>query len=175
MPTAPSHAVAALALGAAFYRPGVPARLWLIGAGLAAIPDLDVIGFRFGIQYGSLLGHRGLSHSLAVATLIGAIVTWFWFRTGAGPLRPPVVWAYLALATASHGLLDMMTDGGLGIALAAPFDNSRYFFPFRPIAVAPIGFRGLLDPGMTRVITTEFQWVWTPATVLGLLGLASRR
>jgi inner membrane protein len=43
------------------------------------------------------------------------------------------------LITASHGILDAFTNGGLGIALFSPFDNSRYFFPFRPIQVSPIG------------------------------------
>lgn len=175
MPTAPTHAVAALALGAAFYRPGVPARLWLVGAALSASPDLDVIGFSFGVQYGDLLGHRGLSHSLLIATLLGGLVTWGWWRNGAGPLSPGLVWSYLALAIASHGLLDMLTDGGLGIALAAPFDRTRYFFPFRPIAVAPIGFRGLFDARMLRVIVTELQWVWAPATLVGLSVIGGRR
>jgi hypothetical protein len=40
---------------------------------------------------------------------------------------------YFFVVTASHGALDAMTDGGLGIAFFAPFDNTRYFFPFRPI------------------------------------------
>jgi hypothetical protein len=39
----------------------------------------------------------------------------------------------------SHGLLDTLTDGGLGCALLWPFDLTRYFAPWRPIPVAPIG------------------------------------
>jgi inner membrane protein len=142
---------------------------------LAALPDIDVIGFRFGIQYEDLLGHRGLSHSLAVAAAAGGLAIWTWWRQGAGPMPARIVWVYLAVAIASHGLLDMLTDGGLGIALGAPVDNTRYFFPFRPIAVAPIGLRGLLSPGMGRVIITELVWVWAPAAVVGFLGLALQR
>jgi hypothetical protein len=35
----------------------------------------------------------------------------------------------LFLATAGHGLLDAMTNGGLGLAFFSPFDNHRYFLP----------------------------------------------
>ena len=38
---------------------------------------------------------------------------------------------YLFLSTASHGVLDALTDGGLGVAFFSPFDQTRYFFPFR--------------------------------------------
>ena len=47
-----SHAVAALSIGACFYRPQTPKRVWIAGAICSVIPDIDVIGFRFGIHYG---------------------------------------------------------------------------------------------------------------------------
>lgn len=31
-----------------------------------------------------------------------------------------------------------LTDGGLGVAFFSPFDNKRYFLPWRPIRVSPI-------------------------------------
>jgi outer membrane protein assembly factor BamE (lipoprotein component of BamABCDE complex) len=40
---------------------------------------------------------------------------------------------------ASHGLLDSLTDGGLGAALLWPFSLKRFFAPWQPIPVAPIG------------------------------------
>ena len=49
------------------------------------------------------------------------------------------VFFYLLLCTASHGLLDAMTDGGLGVAFFSPLDTTRYFFSFRPAVVSPIG------------------------------------
>ncbi|NIM12838.1 MAG: hypothetical protein GTO45_29905 [Candidatus Aminicenantes bacterium] len=43
------------------------------------------------------------------------------------------------MLTASHGVLDAFTNGGLGIALLSPFDTTRHFSPWQPIEVAPIG------------------------------------
>jgi len=164
-----------MAIAAGFYRPGVPKRLWALGALCSALPDLDVVGFRFGVQYGDLLGHRGLSHSLTFAILLSGLTVLLVYRRGAGPLGPWMVWAFLALALVSHGLLDALTDGGLGVALFAPFDNTRYFFPVRPIAVSPIGLAGLLDPRMPRVVGTELAWIWAPSLVIGAGLFAWRR
>ena len=163
MPTAPSHAIAALALGAGFYRRDIPRHLWATGAVYAMLPDADVIGFRFGIHYGDLLGHRGLTHSLAFAVLLAAATVAVAYRRGAGGLGPGGSCAFLALATASHGFLDAFTDGGLGIAFFAPFDPTRYFFPWRPIAVAPIGIAGLFRPEIVHVLASELAWVWCPS------------
>lgn len=61
MPTVFTHAIAALGLGACFYRPEVPKRVWALGALYAALPDADVaafaFGFAFGIPYERLLGN----------------------------------------------------------------------------------------------------------------------
>jgi inner membrane protein len=175
MPTALAHAVAALAIGACFYRPGVPRSLLLIGAVLASLPDLDVIGFELGVQYGDLLGHRGLTHSLAFAVALSAVAVWLRYPRGVGPMSARTAWAFLVLCTASHGILDAFTDDGLGTALLAPFDTTRYFWPVRPIAVAPIGFGGLMHPSMLRVIWTEIVWVCCPALMLGSFLFWTRR
>ena len=104
---------------------------------LAMLPDIDVIGFALGVPYGAPFGHRGASHSLSVALLTGACAGFLLSRGGARP------WARalpLAIAVAlSHGLLDAMTDGGLGVALLWPFTAARFFLPWNPIPVAPIG------------------------------------
>jgi len=131
MPTVFAHAAPALALIPAFRAPGAPARLWVLGVLCAAAPDLDVLAFRLDIPYGDLLGHRGLSHSLACAALLAGIVA----RLALAPELRARGAAYLFLATASHGVLDAFTDGGLGVALLAPFDATRYFAPLRPIQV----------------------------------------
>lgn len=69
-----SHAVAALGIGACFYRPGIPKRVRVAGAVCSVIPDLDVIGFHFGIPYGDFWGHRGFTHSLLFAALLATSV-----------------------------------------------------------------------------------------------------
>src|SRR5581483_7930034 len=42
---------------------------------LALFPDADVIGFRFGVEYGSEWGHRGALHSLVAAVVIALAAT----------------------------------------------------------------------------------------------------
>ncbi|MEY2927557.1 MAG: hypothetical protein RL367_2034, partial [Pseudomonadota bacterium] len=98
------------------------------------LPDLDVIGFRLGMNYADQFGHRGATHSLMAAFLTAATVTVLMC-----PVARRLAFIFLCLAVASHGLLDMLTDGGLGVALLWPFDLNRHFFPFTPIRVSPIG------------------------------------
>lgn len=74
MASAFSHAVAALSLGTCFYRPGMPKRLWMAGALCSVLPDIDVIGFHFGIHYGDFWGHRGFTHSLPFAVILANFV-----------------------------------------------------------------------------------------------------
>lgn len=166
MPTILSHAVAGLGIGAALFGRKAPGRVLGLGALCAALPDADVIGFPLGIRYGDLLGHRGLSHSLAFAAALATLVTPLARSEPRGKL-----WAYLFLATASHGLLDAMTDGGLGIALFAPFDKTRYFFPFRPIEVSPIGIGRFFSARGWAVMKSELLWVWLPSLALAATSL----
>ena len=63
-----------------------------------------------------------------------------------------------------------MTDGGLGIAFLAPFDNSRYFFPWRPVMVSPIGVAPFFSRYGLNVLLSEFVWIWLPAGMLVLVG-----
>ena len=166
-----SHTVAALTLGKAASRRTMPPRFWILSIFCSAMPDLDVIGFAFGIRYGDLLGHRGLSHSLPFALLTGIVVTSLAFRDRR-PLTSP--WwrlvAYFSIVTASHGVLDAFTDGGLGIAFFSPFDTTRYFFPARPIEVSPIGIAAFFSPWGARVLASELVWVGLPA--LAVLAVA---
>src|SRR5438552_3423325 len=170
MPSVFSHAVAGAALGAVFRRPGPPARFWLAGAVCAAVPDLDVLGRGFGIPWGHVLGHRGLTHSLAFAAVLAVVVV----ASGlAGPAHRSRLWSFLFVATASHGVLDAMTDGGSGVALLAPFDSTRYFLPWRPIPVSPMGFRFFSAYGL-EVFEHELVLIWLAAGVLVGLAWAGR-
>jgi inner membrane protein len=163
--------------GAALYAPfrtRLPRRFALLGALAAVVPDLDVIGFRFGIAYAHPLGHRGLSHSLAFAALFAALIIAVLSRSLPRPSRF-AAWLYLASATASHGVFDAFTDGGLGVALLAPFSNERFFFPWQPIEVSPLGLSRIFSARGLEVLTSELLWVGLPALAVTLLGLALTR
>ncbi len=166
MPTLLSHPAVPLALRAGLGGGRLPPRLLLVAIAGAMLPDIDVLGFRFGVAYGDLLGHRGLTHSLLFAVCVATLATPWASRLGAGRLTTfGVVW----LATASHGLLDACTDGGLGVALCSPFDAARYFFPWRPIAVSPIGVARFVSPRALAVLRSELIWVWLPCAAAALL------
>ena len=166
MPTIFTHPAVALAL-TPFFRGALPGKRWIVaGAMLTVLPDFDTIGFRFGVEYGDLLGHRGLTHSLAFAAAVAGGLALFARR------RRGSLFLYLFLCTASHGLLDAFTDGGLGVAFFAPFDDTRYFFPWRPIEVSPIGLARFLGPRALDVLLSEVLWVLAPSLLLYLFGRA---
>jgi inner membrane protein len=71
------------------------------------------------------------------------------------------------LVVASHPLLDTLTNGGLGCALFWPFDNARYFAPWRPIPVSPIGL-GFFSPYGMFVAAVELL-VFSPLFWFGLM------
>lgn len=174
MASAFAHAVVGAALWPLFRSEGAPRHAWLAGAGLAVLPDIDVVGFRYGIAYGDLLGHRGLTHALLVALVGGTLATLVFGRNGNRAPRV-VLGAYLVTAMASHGVLDAMTTGGLGVAFFAPIDNTRYFFPWRPIAVSPIGIRPFFTSRGIAVLMNEAAWVGIPSLMVAAAGYYFRR
>ena len=104
---------------------------------VSLLPDIDVVGFAMGVRYADPWGHRGATHSIAMAVAVGLAIG----GVAAGLKRPASRTALIATGVlVSHALLDTMTDGGLGCALLWPFSLTRYFAPWRPIPVAPIGF-----------------------------------
>lgn len=162
MASAFSHAFVALTLGKALPHRAMKRPLLLTGAICSIVPDLDVIGFAFGIQYGDLWGHRGMTHSLFFAGLLSAVLVALGYRQESSATKAGIG-LYLFLCTASHGVLDALTDGGLGIAFFSPFDPTRYFFPFRPVAVSPIGIGNFFSTDALRILVSEIQWIWFPA------------
>jgi len=170
-----SHAVAALGIGACFYRPGTPMRVLMAGALCSVIPDLDVLGFRFGIHYGDFWGHRGFTHSLLFAALLASAVLLMAFRHSMTGLSRFSLWTYLFLASASHGFLDAMTDGGLGVAFFSPFNVTRYFLPWTPIHVSPIGVTRFFSHRGLAVLQSELLYIWLPTAILILLAYFLRR
>jgi inner membrane protein len=111
-------------------------------------------------------GHRGITHSFAFAALLAFAVVTLGFPQMEGLSVP---WwglvAYFFAVTAAHPILDAMTNGGLGVAFFAPFENSRYFLPWRPIEVSPIGVRAFFTPRGLAVMHSEFIWIWIPSLI----------
>jgi inner membrane protein len=124
-------------------------------AALSLLADVDVLAFRLGIPYSAPFGHRGATHSLAFALFTGCTAAALGWRAGMQPFWR--LFLVTALVAVSHPLLDAMTDGGLGVALLWPFSNARFFAPWRPIPVAPIGARLLTSRGL-HVLAVEAVW-----------------
>jgi inner membrane protein len=175
MASAFSHAIASVALGSTFRTSPRPAKFWLLGILCAVLPDADVVGFAFGIPYEHVLGHRGLSHSLVFAAVLATTVVTLAFRSERFTASRMRLWWYFFVATVSHGVLDAMTTGGLGVAFLAPFNDSRFFFPFRPILVSPIGVGRFFSEWGLAVIRSEVLWIWLPSAVLVGAMLVFRR
>ena len=128
------------------------------------LPDADVIGFRFGVRYGDFWGHRGFTHSLLFAGVLALLAAFLYATT----LRDRIKFAWLLfIVTASHGVLDAMTNGGLGVAFFSPFDTHRYFLGWRPLHVSPLSVRGFLTDRGLRILWNEALWVWIPALAVG--------
>jgi inner membrane protein len=173
MPSIFTHAVAGACLAQALAPASHRRALTYLAAATAVLPDADVIGFRFGVSYGDLLGHRGLTHSLLFACVAGlASIAPFWATARAWERFRIAL--CIAVATASYGILDAFTNGGRGVAFFAPFDASRYFFPVTPIEVAPLSARAFFSERGLSVFSSELMWVWGPALLLAGIAIAVR-
>ncbi len=240
MPTVLSHAVIASAAGQWWRRP-LPRGFWAWTAICAMLPDADVIGFPLGIRYDDMFGHRGFTHSLFFAALIGALVSRHLSRRPAARARRPAARAHRPVSdshqpgpalhqpsdlhqpgsdlhqpaahrhqpasdlhhpaahshqpasdshqpashllplflwftavTLSHGLFDALTNGGRGIGFLAPVSNHRYFFPWRPIQVSPIGVN-FFSPRALGVLASEALWIWLPSAIMAASARLLRR
>jgi inner membrane protein len=141
---------------------------WLARAGwsaLSLLPDVDVIGFSMGVEYGDPWGHRGATHSLTFALALALGVSALSRALRLTRLR---TFAIAACVLVSHGLLDTLTDGGLGCALLWPFDLTRYFAPWNPIPVAPIGLAFFTPEGL--VISLAELVLFAPLLVYAVAG-----
>ncbi|MBH1746292.1 metal-dependent hydrolase [Stenotrophomonas maltophilia] len=180
MPSIITHAAVPLALWCAADRGRIPA--WLLAAGVVAamLPDADVLAFALHIPYADAFGHRGASHSLLFAGVLAVLAAvWAFFGSGRPwsavscpprlaptTARPTVAStvqaaAFVFICAASHPLLDAMTSGGLGVALAWPWSEHRFFAPWRPIRVSPFAPQFFSARGIATLLS-ELRWVWLP-------------
>lgn len=166
------HIAASCALGAAFFPAQARPAVLATAAFCAAAPDLDVLAFRFGVHYESIWGHRGWTHSLVFAAGLGLLAAVALFR------QRPDFWKialFCILATLSHPLLDMLTNGGRGCALWWPLSDGRLFFPLRPIQVSPLGAGAFFSEWGLEVLRSEAVWIGLPALALALGGRLLRQ
>lgn len=172
MPTILTHPAVPLAIGVALGSRAVSKPLLLAGVIASALPDLDVIAFRFGLAYAHDFGHRGASHSILFALVMGLLAS-----LAARPLRASrgLAFLFVFVAGLSHPLLDMCTNGGLGAALWWPFSDERFFFPAQVIEASPLSLRRFLSPAGAKVLGSELLWVWLPCMAVALAALLVRR
>ena len=163
MASAFAHVAVAFAMGKSLHSQFHTSRFWWFTVACCLLPDADVLGLMLGIPYEHILGHRGFTHSIVFAMLVGVVVP----RLAApmiryGTRRYWLFALYFSLVTMSHGFLDALTDGGLGIAFFAPFDSTRYFLPLRPVSVSPIGISAFVSHEGFRVLLSELVWIGIP-------------
>lgn len=172
MPTVVTHAAVPLAIGLGLGKKAVSRRLLVAGIVASMLPDLDTLGFKLGIPYGSQFGHRGFTHSLFVAGVMAIVAAGMYRVLQTNSIK---AFAFVFLAAASHGLLDTCTTGGRGVALLWPFSLQRFFAPVRFIRVSPIGIARFLSGRANAVLLSEILWVWIPMALLCLVLLNFRK
>ena len=172
MASALSHPAVPLAITVAAGAAAVPPRLCLAAVVASVLPDVDAFGYWAGVPYDSPFGHRGFTHSIFFALLVALACTGIAPRLGA---PRTVVFPVVFLSAVSHGFLDAMTTGGHGIAFFAPFSNERHHFPWEVIRISPMSVTGFFSPRGWSVLQSEFRWVWIPASLAAVAGVAVRR
>ncbi|MCB0537997.1 MAG: metal-dependent hydrolase [Bacteroidetes bacterium] len=167
MASAFGHALAALSFRNLIdIKYKLPLKIVLLGVVYSILPDADVITFKFGIPYESVWGHRGISHSLLFSLVLALITALFLSKN---KIERIIFFVFLFISTLSHTILDAMTTGGKGVAFFAPFDNTRYFLPWRVIKVSPIGIKNFLSQWGLKVIQSELIWIGIPFIITLIL------
>lgn len=175
MASAFGHAFAAIALGTSVPKTYRSLKFWILATICSILPDADVIGFSFGIPYESFWGHRGFSHSLLAALIVGILITIIFYSTTLFSRKGILLILFFTLATASHAVLDAMTTGGLGVAFFSPWEDTRHFFDWRPIQVSPIGIENFFSAWGLRVILSELIYIFIPGTIYMMIMYLIRR
>jgi inner membrane protein len=148
-------------------------RIGILTVFCSIAPDIDTIGFRIGIPYQHWLGHRGLSHSIVFAVLLGMIA--LLFISEKSIKRKCLYFCVFFASAILHDVLDAMTNGGLGVAFFSPFSDTRYFLPWQPIEVSPLSLKRFLTLRGWGVIESELLWVVIPSLCFTVMVVLYRR
>jgi inner membrane protein len=147
-----THAALGATLGRTFFYRQLGTRAVVCGAVMAMTPDLDILSGAAMGSFDRLVAHRGITHSLIFAPVVGTITGWGYWRwldsrrkAGAPKTVGPPVWiALFILAILSHPLLDLCTT--YGTQLLMPFTRDR--FALDAIAIVDPVYSGLLVVGL---------------------------
>ncbi len=130
-------------------------RAALYGAAAGVLPDADVFFSINGDFVDQLVSHRGITHSLFFAPVVGPVLGWLIWRWQSrrgkdpGPLKSWIL--VMTLALLSHPLLDLLTPYGTQLML--PFSNARFAINAMPI----------IDPIYTSLLALGLLLAWLPA------------
>jgi inner membrane protein len=173
VPSTLSHAAVAIAAGTVFSSRPTPRHFWSVFIACAVIADVDLILFLCGVPYEHFFGHRGFFHSIFFALLTSIVATRYVskFQEGLSGAWVRYFTLFFLLAV-SHGLLDALSNGSIGVALFSPFDPTRYFFPWQPISM--VRMRVFLTTWNLAAIRSELFWVWIPSCLVVLFTVLVR-
>lgn len=175
MASAFAHALVSISVGKTFPKKFSTLKFILLGVFCSVIPDADVLMHRW-VEYDSFFGHRGFFHSFFFCAILAIFITGTFYRNEA--TFGKTGWMYIIyffLCGCSHGLLDMMTSGGLGVAIFSPFENGRYFFNWRPIRVSPMSISKFFSGRAWAILSSEWKWIGIPCLVwLGIIYVIRR-
>lgn len=173
LPTFIAHAVTGIAMSSAISQKQQWLRVGILAVICSIAPDIDAIGFRIGIPYQHWLGHRGLSHSIVFAALLGIIA--LLFVSEKSVKRKCLCFSVFFACGVLHDVLDAMTNGGLGVAFFSPFIDTRYFLPWQPIEVSPLSIKRFLTLRGWGVIKSELLWVIIPSLCFMVMAALYRK
>jgi inner membrane protein len=157
MPMTTTHALLPIAAALAISKRPVPWRLVIVAAVAAALPDADWVAHHFfRVPDSSIYSHRGAAHSLFAALAAGLIAACLHKKLNVGALTAGVV---ITASMASHGILDMMTDTGRGVAYLWPLSSARLFADWRPIHGGAVHMKHLLPETLARFQSELWQLI----------------
>lgn len=143
----------------ALVHPNASLKNWkplFFGFTLANCPDLDFI---FVFLFGWQGFHRGVSHSLFLALLIGCAL-FIWLRRE--NWRIPLAYS---LAFLSHTILDFLSSTGGAVQLLMPFDDTAYYLGLISFSELSRGFN-IADMLYFSIIET---FIFVPILLFALL------
>jgi inner membrane protein len=112
-----------------------------------------------------------LSHSIIFAALLGIVA--LIFISEKSIKRKCLYFCMFFASGMMHDILDAMTNGGLGVAFFFPFSDTRYFLPWQPIEVSPLGLKRFFT--LRGGIRSEMLWLILPSLCFMVIAVFYRR